>query len=528
MAQRELKITYGSYVCGYGQAKRHVDGPHRLTDGPDAFSFSFDLVIAGTDDADDFATEVAAARTAFRLNEQRLLVELVNSSTGVVEATLLDAKPTSTGRTAFQIVPEMGKPGAEDVDSARSCLLGVTIRGQRIADYDADSLRLDFSYTVTKTAANRRRLDVRGSYTATADAASRATYEAEFLTKCQALQTALGGDWPDVPALGNTSTTTKEDGLTTFSAGFWEIKHSESGSAVDDPDVTNQQLVITAALEPGDGDQSERRLSRIEASYRADVDFDQREGVTDLRSLWDAKVLPWIKQNIGDATSNSVRAYLEATPSYDPDNNVLSARVVALASTGTTIARLVTTEDYVDFGNILRPTWPDKVSDDLTPTPAYRYRGPKTIIRTVTTVTRTLGTVLPTQLGGGASGGGGAGAIGAGIGAQLKLDFPPAGIFSLGAGANTRLEFGGAGGGGAGGGGRQGGQSIPGANIGSGGVPLTRRTTNTPRWLGLPGSQIAVTDQTVIEVFQVIGTPPAGSAAGGTGESQVKSRQGSR
>lgn len=529
MPRRELRITYGSYVAGQGQAKRQPVGPFSISDSSDAFSFSFTLQIAGTTSAADLATEIAAATTAFRTPRSDLLVELVNAGTGASEGTLLSAAH-STGE-ALNVEAEISQPQDQEGQSGRSVRFDVIVRGGRPADYDAAALRSDLTYEVSTSPSRVRTLVVRGTYTHNGSGtASLAGYNAAAGTKIATIQVLLGGAWAAVPGIGERTITDDTDHVTTWERSFRELIHNESAGLLDDPDIANELLVIEAAT-PGaddDGSSASAPLIQVLATFRADVDKDVITGVPSLRSLWDGRLLPWVIQNIRDATGGSDIAVIESGPSYDPKLNVLTARVRALASQGSTslLSRVVITSESTEWRHVFRPYYADRFptqGEDPAPTPHDVSPGSAVILRTVSTTDVTIS-------GRGARGGGGAGQRPAdGVGRRVLLSdlgkpgpvhirFPGQGAVGFGIGDNFSIVVTPANGGRGQLGGIGGGGGSKGAGGGlAGGAFLIRRERPTIRTqrIGIAPNTLTLQSTTTRETVRVVG--PAPQAAGESG-----------
>lgn len=497
MAHRELKITYGSYVCGHGQGKRHIDGPIRIRDGSDDFEASFTLVICGTTSASDFSTEWEAARAELRKPNQEFKIELVNATSSSLEATWLSAKPTTSSRTALNVAADFEMPAEQEGQSARSAAIEVTVTGERLADYDSGHSRQDFSYEVLYPASRRREVVFRGSFTATASAASLATYEAEIAADVLTVATALGGTWPTVPSSEKT-TTDKEDHVTRFERAYKEILANESVGTANDTSINNQEMAIEVTRFGAEGTDRDRPLLQVNVGYRADIDNVQ---TTELASTWIGKILPLIKQNMRDFTGSTIYLTRQA-PTYDPVNNVITARVEGWSRDGgDQLLRTVRTTDDIEFNWIFRETWSDVDSSD-DPTPAYAYPASKVVTRTIETTTRTLGAIPAANIGGGGGAGGdrisfgsiGGGAIRVGAGSSAA---------SVSSGTNRRA----------------GGQAIPSLGILGPAYLIRRRRGHLARVLGHPTDNIRDrTDLTVTEVFRIVKKPPVSSGGGAGGK----------
>lgn len=499
MARRELKITYGSYVAGYGQAKRHPDGFVRVSNPTyDTTAVEFTIVIAGTTSASDFETEVDALRDEFVKPNQRLKVELVNAGTGAVEGTLADLKPTTTGRTALNIRPEVLAPDEEGI-SARSDVFRIRVVADLLASYDSDHVRQDVTYHVSFSPSRRRTLRIKGTFTATASAGALATYEAGVENLRSAIATTLGGTWPSVP-VSEWKEPDKEDHLCPFDVVYRERIHNETIGTLDDSDVVDQQLRLNVDELGNDlGSTTDRPLLRVSASGFFALDQDQ---TTDLKGKWDAKILPWIKASLGTLAGTTV--YItEANPGYDNEENALYPRVVGVAlGGGTTLFRRVRTTDRIVYGPIFRSPWPSQnkaraESDD--PDGAYVYFRSKTVLRTVEVVSRVVGNKTPEgspDRDDPARGFLGGFHIGKALEFRQGKTASTSGLHRPSGSSRTQVAKAG----GHGGGGR---------------FLLERNASYTPRYLGLPSDgQLGVTDRTDVVVVRIVAAVPA---AGGSG-----------
>ncbi len=199
---------------------------------------------------------------------------------------------------------------------------------------------------------------------------------------------------------------------------------------------------------------------------------------------------------------------------------------------GKLISRTVTTVDDTQFGKVVRYVWPKEPPNDKNPldcTAAYVYQANRVIQRTVTTTTTHLGKVLPPNPAGGrggAGGGGGRGVIPVGLGAPIRFRFE-AGGQGVGGVSGARSSSPKAGEQVQGGDGRVltgkgSGDVGPGAGA-KGFLIISRNRSLTPRVIGLKGEQLDVTDEVVVEVFELV-KGAMGGAGGGT--RVPKSRQG--
>ena len=111
-------------------------------------------------------------------------------------------------------------------------------------------------------------------------------------------------------------------------------------------------------------------------------------------TLWEGTIRPHVLSQMETIAGGSI-AVDTIRPSYDFREHTIRATVEGVAFSGTaTLEREITTRDEVDFGKIVRETWPfpSEVEDDEQdefpkPTPAYVYQGARVITRTITTRT---------------------------------------------------------------------------------------------------------------------------------------------
>lgn len=396
--RRKLKVTYGSYVAGYGQNKRHATGPVRF--GPasiDRVSVGFTIALTA-DDAADLATEVTAFRAAFGVENLQLLIEYVSESAGTSEGTLVNLQPASGSRTAGNVVPSFG-PGGPAGDSYQSHVFDVTVEADLLASYDSNYARQDVRYEITEDASRIRELRISGTFTATASATAYATYQTGVTALRSAIVTILGGTWPTVPRMER-AIPDKENHLCPFVVEYRERVVNESTSTLDDADITDPQLVVDVGEVAGDrGSKGDTPLRPVIARGRYAIDADR---TTDLVDMWESTVLPHIRNTMEDLAGGTVYV-LEAHPGYDYEHNTLNPSVSGVArGDGPQLFRRIRVADTVDYGWIFRdvvvPAAASTTSEQA-PTPAYAYPGPRVVMRLIEVVSRRIGREVPGDLG---------------------------------------------------------------------------------------------------------------------------------
>lgn len=371
---RELKITYGAYVVGDGGDMEHIVGKPTIEksfeDGYLEFVF---LVRASTEAA--FAAACVAAETAFRKPYQMLTVELGD------ETILSISQSTSTG---LDPMPSITKYG-DDGDTGRSRLYRVRITFGLPASTGAEQVSglRDLNINVSYDPARRATVTFTGTFTAVGATGARAKYSAGIGTIITAAKSDLGiSNWeraeePTVQADTN-------DKLCEFAIIFEEIIFSQGGASVDDTDIVRQRLDISRMTEgPGDTPIAER-LATLVLSYSAWIDKDQ---TTDLRSKY-SSIRSWLVTQIENTLNGGLYAVVTEEPDFFYDENRISVRMVAVGQPQGEIVienRVTTGDDDVKGWEIV-PAW---TGDPLS---AYRYPGPRIVVRTVTQVQKKVGT----------------------------------------------------------------------------------------------------------------------------------------
>jgi len=330
--RRAFKLTYGSYVAGYGQDRRHLDGFVRVAAlGPDALVVSFSVVLtaAAPGSADDLEDEIVAFRAAFDEPNARLLVECIDPSDGTTDYTYLDLKPTTTGRTAIEIRPsyETGEPGL----SSRSHVFDVRILAGKLASYDASHVRDEgFRYEISTSDTRIRTLRISGTATATASAGALVTAQAAWLTLRATIVASVGGSWPTVPR-SERVTPDKEDHVCEFAVEFRERVVNEAVGTLDHASIVDQQLGV--GVQPNAGELAsaeDRPLDRVTAAGRYAIDADV---TTDLADVWESIVQPHMEAVMADLVGSEIYV-IEAQPGYDVEGNALNPRMAAVADGG--------------------------------------------------------------------------------------------------------------------------------------------------------------------------------------------------
>jgi hypothetical protein len=442
-----------------------------------------------------YANKLAAAESVFRTPRMDLV--WLNGSTEIMafrhsDATGFDAEPTIEKR--------------EDKASNRARIYTVSIRFGLPADVVHAGGRRDSTVNVAYSPSRRRTVTVAGIYTAVPPASltARGQYEANISAYCTAVLAALGGTFE----LAEEPRTEANDTNRTlsFTRVYDEIVFGQGGGVNDSAIVRQNVRVTRSRVAPGDTPVAER-LATLVADFTCWIDSTV---TTDLEGKYES-IKSWLVNLAAATMSGGSAALVEESPSFDFDDNRISARLTILVATNSVIEQRITTEIVQDYGVVLVPV----ANGD--PLGRYDYQGPARHLKRTIVQKRELG-----GSGGGGGGGGGSGGSSVGLNADLVgTDYAGAfvglgGQINIFGGSWTGADYsnfvnlimgnaaGGSGGGGTGGVGNNGGWTP---------IRHTRRTT--PLRLGLDGYTIDVTDVEDVLEFERFNSVRGGGGGGG-------------
>jgi hypothetical protein len=490
MTPRRLRITYNLVATGDTLANGSELILHEIhslrKDESIEVSWSAILAAPAGVDAADFAADVAILEAAWRVPRKILVVQNLDTTSTPVATDLIRADPTTP--TVLSPVIRLDKPGGPH-DTLTSRLYRVTFRGGLPSTLTGTSVGLldDFSYTVTFDSSCRGTLNVSGTYTAASSGVlAQAILSANIDARVAAITTALGGVWA---ILTNERTPDDLDHLVRFTRTYKELIIGETTGTVSYANLRDQTLTITRSRTGSDGDPGERPLQRFAVSYTADV---CKTATTDLLGLWEGTLRPAILERVRTIAGSTIAVVREDPGLSFAANKIRASMEIVTSEAGESIKLLVTVDESVDLGAIIRKVWPTEVATDQDPAPAYVFAGARTLERTTTTVRTVLGAAdtFFAPEGGGLAGlapNQDAPPDAATEGPDLEtpggtLLPPPTGVGALEAGGRY--------------------------------VRKSVRTTTTPRTLGLQDSQFLVTDQTTVLVEEFVIAPTPGGAGG--------------
>jgi hypothetical protein len=389
---REMAITYNSQAVPgtVGSSTLHLTDIHRLSKAGGQAEVTFRFVVDSPTTA-ALAADCETIEDTFQTVRKRLVVTLL----GTASLTLDDAD-----YTGIDVTPEISKPGERDprFDTNTSRLYEVTITaGVPAITTDGDALR-SFGYSVSYTPSRIGQFTVSGEYTGVVSpaATATATYLAEIAARVEVIRAALG--WTIEltaegyePNLGN--------GEAGFSRTYKEIHFDQSASSTNHTSLIDPALAVSITEDASETDATAQPLTRATATYTVAVD---RTVASSLVSVWESVCLPYVISQMEVALGSGLTLDL-LDPTYNFYAHTITAKVSGLAAVeGNLLERVVVTKDKIDFGKIVRYVWPepDEVTDEtegtVLSTPAHVYQANRVVIRTVETVTKVVGSSVPT------------------------------------------------------------------------------------------------------------------------------------
>ena len=526
---RYLEIAYGSIVASSTISNCTLDliEVSRLRRSLGEFEVRFSVLLTTpTGLASDFATAAAAIEVGYSRPFQDVTVRWVDPDSVLSDANLIALSHSNA--TGLEILAEIEKPGGELLDTQLSRRYDVTIRGGLPPHSSYDGVRSQ-SYDLTTDANCRRRLVVRGEYTATNGSAASNQAAAKIATRSAALLALLGttAAWKLVRS-DILSVSTND--LTAEAEQEWEERiFNDSASTPNDSRLRRVSLKIRRSKEGATGSPSVRRLATMVGSYEAEVCHTE---TVDLLSLYEASVRPWIVANMRLAAPGGFFAIVSDEPELDRTDNRLTATIVALTSSGGNLIELERSEVLdIAHGAIEAPVWDPSTSiESEEPSAHYVWAGPKQVTFTETLRQVTIGSAKSIRPGG----------FVGGLGVQPAANNPFAALFGVGAISKPGESFlsflgpdaagpaqagglwRGAGGGGAGGGAGGAGASGGGSAGVVYGFKVTTQHTSKPGVRGIYPDQFEIEERTTTRATRYV--KGAGSGGGGAQPSPSSTR----
>ncbi len=470
------QITYGATVIG-GTTENLIDGGYKIKRRSyTEFTVEFAVVIKEASEA-ALATAALALKDAFRLPDQRLLIEVDGN-------TIEDFDPATD--SGFNQRGDVLKDESF-ADTALSRRYIVSIELELPADLAGRGGRRDSTIQLAYSESRRRTLTVDTTYTALGGVSAFDIYEANIDAYITSITTALGGTWELVvedPIIRD------DQNKTVTARQVWhDLIFNQSSAGLDDVDIKNQTLQITRGrVAPGDSDPSVRRFIEMEVNYEASINS---ELTTDLVSKWEGTILPFIMSKVQEVAGTSAVALVSSPPTFDfPNNRILARLKVFAVARGAKVLELrVTTEIRDITGYLLVAVWSGRKFDK------HFMDGPARRIKTLTTQRRQLasgvGAVVPVAGGKGPRGAGGR------AGGQFVSFSDVLNLVGGGIGGADQPED----------------RDAAKFRNKEGFIPLSTTVSSTPSTIGLDNFTVNVQDVNIVDVSEFRTVPPSSQNA---------------
>lgn len=399
---RDLAITYGSLSVG-GTTDYVVWGGWHYERDKDTALVTFRLLVTASSAA-NLITARATVEAALSLPRQAILLSI----SGTTE---LDLDPADN--TGFNAAPSIRVVTDAPENTSLSVLYDVRIPMGLPAGYGSQTGIRELTTTRTDTPAGRGTVTFQGVVTAAGSNGARAQFaaiRASILTDKAGSGKELGV--VTLEAVTSEISTDDANKVCTFRCVYEEVIYGQSlTGSPDDSEIVRPTLAIERAQRSKDNPDdngpttpesggSNQTLTKSSGSPSPPVELAGtfscwllKSSSQDLSGKWTSKVKPWLVAQIKTFAQGGRVAINELTPTYDPFENKISARISATAFTGTGLIEFrLETEDAISYGRSIQSVW------SAVPTDAYVYQGQAVITRTETRGSRVLGDAPPTDL----------------------------------------------------------------------------------------------------------------------------------
>lgn len=309
---REYEITYGTLTVGLG-TDYHIPGPIRLDKSFEQGVLAFQVEIASQTKS-TFESAISTLEAAF--TARRVATTWKLGPTGS-QTTILSWSHTSN--TGFNSRATCRKAGTVGADSGRSRLYDVEIVVGLPAS-DASGRR-DVSITVDKDAAKRNVVRFSGVWTALSSNSAMAQFVATIDSYCSSIISALS--LSNMEQIDQTATRDDQDKVVTFTRTYQELLYDQSLSGRDDTQIVKHVVRFERTTSaPGDSISGTKRLEGFVLSYEGWVD---KEQTTDLLTVYDSKVRPFLKSKFASDFSPVAWGIVGETRDFERTENRITA-----------------------------------------------------------------------------------------------------------------------------------------------------------------------------------------------------------
>lgn len=346
---RELSIEYGGLTVG-ASTNYHIDGPITVTVRHDSGSVTFSAICQADTEA-GFASACQSFESSFSARRSTLIVKFGSN-------TFISWKHSDN--TGFNSEATVTKAGDVNVDSGRARRYNVTVTVVRPASDDS-GLR-EMQATILYKPSRLVVATFVGQCTALGGSSASAQYAAAVPGICTGILGGIGGTFE---LTGENTSRDRTDKILTFTREYTELNVNQSVSLLDDTAFVKHAVICErVSFNPGDSIRGTRRLEQLVVSFEAAVD---KTVSTDLPSLYESKVKPYLKAVMLAEFEPVAFALLNETHNFNEQENMISARLTYLGLTKESKEQVVESTEFTEYdeegGTVFTQPWSGGIYD---------------------------------------------------------------------------------------------------------------------------------------------------------------------
>jgi len=304
-----FSIQWGSVTAG-GASAYHLHNPYVISKDFTTLRVQFDVVVIGTDHS-DLKTKCESLEAEFRKRDQTLIIKLGSATWTYTAGTdILNSTATCT---------KSGDPASDKgVSRKYSC----TVTAELPAD-DNGGLR-DVNVAVKYEPGRQKIVSMNGVYTKSAGVSASATYLAGFDSVASTMLSAIDGS-ASFELVDENYTRDRTNSICQFTRQYVALLADQAEGSRDSNKIRGHKVVFTnLSSHPGDSQEDVYRLRRVQCAYDAYIDITVG---TDLHSVCDDVVLPFLRKQFKDEFDPQVYAIEDKRVQYDETAKRLGAMV---------------------------------------------------------------------------------------------------------------------------------------------------------------------------------------------------------
>jgi hypothetical protein len=344
-----FSIEYGGQSVGGASSTYQLLGPYVIDKSYDSLRLVFDVVVVGTSIA-NLQSLSDTLETAF---QKRL------TASDTLKVTMGGNTWTYThGTTILKTRASISKSGNPETDRAFSRAYTCVVEGELPASAAADGGLRDVEVVVNFEASRQKTVTFRGTYTATSAGDAKARYESNGDTLVAGYLDVVddAATWELVDESYTLDREQADSGpsphILNWTRQYLELLAEQSQGSLDDGQIKDHRITFTDLGQyPGDSSQDASRLRRVVGSYDCAVDIEQ---TTNLRSVYDSKIKPHLRQLFQSNFQPQQFAVEEERISYDETNKRISIsfQFIYQSSQGEAVVEIVQSVAFREARNI--------------------------------------------------------------------------------------------------------------------------------------------------------------------------------